>query len=215
MDKAKNFAKAGVGNGYDSFATEIDVLTALGTRFPEPPFNAVWWNASDFPDPADDPNVEIVRVTAIDEDTLTITRGQEGTDAGDHNSEGKAYFLVAGLTAKVVNEDLVRFSTAQTGDRLVITDPSGDLAINDALSLDPDTNTLDLLSTDFVSGLYLDNSGSQAVLGDRLGAGVGVKLTIDNFNGNIILTGLPNSDPAIEGALFYDAGTGVVKRSAG
>ena len=109
MDAAKNFAKTTVNGGYDDSATEIDLLLGDGLRFPAPPFNAVWWNASDYPDPADDPNVEVIRVTAIDTDTLTITRGQESTDPGDHNSEGKTYQLLAGLTAKVLNEDLAAF----------------------------------------------------------------------------------------------------------
>lgn len=64
------------------------------------PFNAVWYNATDYPDPTDDPNKEVVRVTAISTDTLTITRAQEGTSAATHNTASKTYQLVAGPTAK-------------------------------------------------------------------------------------------------------------------
>jgi hypothetical protein len=99
MDQVKNFAKATVDGAYESTDTEIDVLTSEGSRFPTPPFNAVWWNATDYPDPSDDPIKEVVRVTAIAIDTLTITRAQEGTAAEDHNEAGKTYKLVAGLTA--------------------------------------------------------------------------------------------------------------------
>jgi len=107
MDVAKNFAKATVANNnYDASATEIDVGVTHGSRLPTAPFNAVWWNSSDYPDPADDPSVEIVRVTDITGDTLTITRGQEGTAANDKNVAGKTYQLIAGLTAKVINEDI-------------------------------------------------------------------------------------------------------------
>lgn len=101
MDQVTNFAKVTVdpdGN-YDSSSTEIDVVLAFGNPFPDPPFNAVWWNASDFPDPSDDIQAEIVRVTAQDVNTLTITRAQEGTSAGDKNEAGKTYKLMAGLTA--------------------------------------------------------------------------------------------------------------------
>lgn len=99
MDAVKNFAKATVDGPYEAADTSIDVLTGHGARFPAVPFNAVWWNATDFPDPSDDPTKEVVRVTAISTDTLTITRAQEGTAAEDHNEAGKTYQLVAGLTA--------------------------------------------------------------------------------------------------------------------
>lgn len=98
MDQAKNFAKVVVDGNYDGSATEIDILFSTNP-LPDPPFNAVWWNSTDYPDPADDPTVEIVRVTAQDDTTLTITRAQEGTAAEDHNVAGKTYKLIAGLTA--------------------------------------------------------------------------------------------------------------------
>lgn len=108
MDVAKNFAKVTVFNGnYDDADTEIDILTGEGERLPLGEYNLVWWNATDYPDPADDPSVEIVRVTDRTDDTLTITRGQEGTAAVDHNLPGKTYKMIAGLTAKVVNVDLL------------------------------------------------------------------------------------------------------------
>lgn len=74
---------------------------------PSVSFNAVWWNATDYADPSDDPNVEIVRVTAISTDTLTVTRAQESTSASTKNTAGKTYKMIAGLTAKAINTDLV------------------------------------------------------------------------------------------------------------
>lgn len=109
MDQAKNFAKATVSQGYDDTATSIVLSAGEGARFPAVPFNAVWWNATDFPDPADDSLKEIVRVTARSTDTLTITRGQEGTVASTKDSEGKVYRLAAGLTAKVLNDEMPDF----------------------------------------------------------------------------------------------------------
>lgn len=99
MDQAKNFAKATIDGTIESTDTSITILTGHGARFPTAPFNAVLWNATDYPDPTDDPTKEIVRVTAISTDTLTVTRAQEGTAAEDHNEAGKTYQLVAGLTA--------------------------------------------------------------------------------------------------------------------
>jgi len=68
------------------------------------PFNLVWWNSTDYPNPANDPNVEIVRVTNIAADTLTISRAQEGTSGSNKNTVGKTYNLVLGMTAKTVSD---------------------------------------------------------------------------------------------------------------
>lgn len=105
MDGIKNFAKATVTDGnYDASTTLIDVITGHGDRLPDAPFNAVWWNATDYPDPSDDPTVEIVRVTGKSGDTLTITRAQEGTADSDQNLAGKTYSLIAGMTARTITE---------------------------------------------------------------------------------------------------------------
>jgi hypothetical protein len=106
MDNFKNFAKVTVSTGYDASATSIALTTGHGVKFPAPPFNATWWNSTDYPDPSDDPNVEIVRVTAIVTDTLTVTRAQESISASTKNASGKTYRMVAGLTAKTFNPDI-------------------------------------------------------------------------------------------------------------
>lgn len=101
MAQVKNFAKVTVLNPYNSGATSIVLQTGNGALLPATtPFNVVWWNSTDFADPSDDPNVEIVRVTNIATDTLTVTRAQEGTAATNKNTAGKTYKMIAGLTAK-------------------------------------------------------------------------------------------------------------------
>jgi hypothetical protein len=106
LDQAKNFAKATVSTGYDAAATSIVLNTGDGAKLPTAPFNVVWWNATDYPDPSDDPNVEIVRVTGKSSDTLTVTRAQESTSASTKNTAGKTYKMIAGLTAKTINTDI-------------------------------------------------------------------------------------------------------------
>lgn len=106
LDNTKNFAKVTVSTGYSDVATEIVLTTGHGTKLPTAPFNAVWWNSTDYSDPSDDPNVEIVRVTNIATDTLTVTRAQESTVASAKNTGGKTYKMIAGLTAKTMNTDL-------------------------------------------------------------------------------------------------------------
>lgn len=117
LDNAKNFAKSTVSTGYNSAATSIVLSTGGGAKMPTFPFNGTWWNSTDYADPSDDPNVEIVRVTNIVSDTLTITRAQEGTIAANHNTGGKTYSFIAGLTAKTINQDLVSpcFGAYNTG----------------------------------------------------------------------------------------------------
>lgn len=104
FDAHKNFAKATVSTGYLAVATSIVLAAGGGARFPATSFNATWWNSTDYPDPADDPLREIVRVTDISTETLTITRGQESTSAQAHNLSGKVYKLVAGVTAETLTD---------------------------------------------------------------------------------------------------------------
>src|SRR4051794_25500964 len=98
LDPVTNFAKCTVSTGYSAAATSVALSSGHGARFPQPStdgaFNVVWWNETDYPDPADDPNVEIVRVTARSSDTLTVTRAQEGTSATTKNGSGKTYRMI-------------------------------------------------------------------------------------------------------------------------
>lgn len=104
IDARNNFAKGTVSLGYNAAALSIVLTTGHGARFPAVPFNATWWNATDYPNPADDPNVEIVRVTALAADTATITRAQEGTSASTKNTADKTYLLLAGPTKKIIDD---------------------------------------------------------------------------------------------------------------
>lgn len=124
LDNAKNFAKVTVSTGYDASATSIILTGGHGTKLPTVPFNAVWWNSTDYLDPSDDPNVEIVRVTNISTDTLTVTRGQESVTATTKNTGGKTYKMIAGLTAKTINTDLA----VQGSDTQVIFNDGGTYA---------------------------------------------------------------------------------------
>ncbi|HEY1171041.1 MAG TPA: hypothetical protein VGH19_06680 [Verrucomicrobiae bacterium] len=104
MDAFKNFAWGEVASSYGASDTSIDLVP--GWDLPAVPFNAVWYNRTDFPGVRTDPYKEIVRVTAIVGNTLTITRAQEGTLASAKNLSGKTYELIAPLTAKSLNEDI-------------------------------------------------------------------------------------------------------------
>ena len=106
-DQLENLIKVEVSIGYAAGATAIVLAGGEGAELPDPAigeYNLVWWDSTVFPDPADDPNVEIVRVTAIATDTLTITRAQEGTGDTSKNSGGSTYKMFLGPTVKNITD---------------------------------------------------------------------------------------------------------------
>lgn len=193
MDQAKNFAKGTLAAGIDNVDTSLTVNAGEGARFPTPPFNAVVWGVTDYPDPADDPGVEVVRVTAIATDTLTITRGQEGTSGAEHNALGKTYQIIAPLTAKVIND------------------------LSTAFQFNLDNNTA--LISFAGSGLAAEGDTGLTTIGDTSESFNSTLVRVDDDNQRVTITrqvimpNLPTTNPAIAGALWVDSG--VLKVSAG
>lgn len=119
-DAHKNFAVSLVATAPSpaSSGTSLVVTASDGTKFPSVPFNATIWPATVNPTAA---NAEIVRVTNISTDTLTITRAQESSSArtvvvGDQ--------IAATITAKTLTDvEAVHVSTD------TIWDAAGDLAV--------------------------------------------------------------------------------------
>jgi hypothetical protein len=114
FDPVRNFGVCQVSTGYDAAATSIVAVTGCAAKLPSPAsegaFNLVWWEASTYATPSDDPKREVVRVTALTGETLTIVRAQEGTAAQTHNTTGKTYRLTLAPTKKLV-DDLNRAGT--------------------------------------------------------------------------------------------------------
>lgn len=112
LDPVRNFAKLTVASGYAAGETTVVVENGTGGELPttaDGDFNLVWFNSTDYPDPADDPNVEIIRCTARTGDTLTVTRAQESTSDVNHNTGGKTYKMILALTK--LNYDKINAST--------------------------------------------------------------------------------------------------------
>ena len=156
IDPVRNFALVTVLWGYTKGETEILLMVGDGAKIPNPVtegnFNLVWWNFSDFNNPALDPNVEIVRCVGKTGDLISILRGQEDTLEADHNISGKAYKLMLTITKKTIDD--IR-SSLLSGLSLVKETPSG--TVDDAnkdfiLSYTP------ILSTEqvFLNGLLQD-----------------------------------------------------------
>jgi hypothetical protein len=104
LDSVANFVQVQASTGYTSAATSVALQTGQGSKLPAAPFNLIWWNSTDYPNPQSDPNVEIVRVTAVVSDTITITRAQESTAASSKNTGAKTYSFVLGITAKMISD---------------------------------------------------------------------------------------------------------------
>src|SRR3990167_7655526 len=106
-----NFGKVTVNTTYDAAATSIVLTTGHGAKLPASfPFPLVWWNSTDYDDPADDPLVEIVTVTGRATDTLTVVRGAEASGASTKNTAGKTYRMILSLT-KAMWDGLSPFTT--------------------------------------------------------------------------------------------------------
>ena len=85
----------------------MSFIPGNGAKFPlaaDGEYNLVWWNNTDYADPADDPQVEIVRVVSTVGDVFTILRAQEGTSATNKNVPNKTYKMVLSFTQHVLDE---------------------------------------------------------------------------------------------------------------
>ena len=108
FDPVRNFVVCQLSTGYSAGATSVIMVAGCAAKSPSPAgegaFNMVWWDATLYASPADDPNVEVVRVTAISGETFTISRAQEGTSASAHNTVGHTYRAILSPTKKLVDD---------------------------------------------------------------------------------------------------------------
>ena len=175
LDPVKNFAKVVVSTTYDAAATSIILAAGDGAKLPAPAtdgaFNLVWYNFTDYPDPSDDPNVEIVRVTARTTDTLTVTRAQEGTTASTKSEAGKTYKMILALTLKMI-EDIGKYGRAN--------------------SINIETISATKTLTPGVSPIYqyLTISAAQDVVLATAGATAGDRFVIRNDSGHLVFYGI-------------------------
>lgn len=98
-----NFGLVTVSTVYGAGDTSIVLTTGHGSKLPATTggyqYPLTWWDSTNYPHPADDPNVEIILVTARSGDTLTVTRAQEGTSASTKSTgSGAVYRMSLGVT---------------------------------------------------------------------------------------------------------------------
>ena len=107
LDSVQNLVKITVIGLYGASDTAVTISSADAAKLPSASFNVTWYNSTDYPDPSDDPNAEIVRVTGTGT-TLTIQRAAEsatgGGSASTKNTAGKVYKMILGITAKMITD---------------------------------------------------------------------------------------------------------------
>lgn len=140
------------------------VTAGHGTRFPAVPFNATVWASGALPDPT---NAEIVRVTAISTDTLTITRAQEGTSA---RSIVAGDLIAATITTKTL-EDAERVTARRSNPQLftdLVGTSGGNIAPFALTAISSGTNSAILAPTANHPGVVRLTSSTTANSGGRI-----------------------------------------------
>jgi len=150
LDPTENFAFVEVSGSFLVGASTITLVSGSAAKLPVPAtdgaFNLTLWNETNFPNPADAgaSDVEIVRVTSITGEVLTITRAQESTTA-IASTAGKIYRMLLGPTKKMVTD-------TQT-------------------EIDAATNPPPALQVFTASGTYTKPAGLSAIIVELVGGG--------------------------------------------
>jgi hypothetical protein len=177
LDNFKNNSKVTVSLGYDAVATSIVLQAGDAAKLPTAPFNAEWWDSTTYTDPTDDPNKEIIRVTTVtsSNDTLTIARAAE-TSAFTHNTAGKVYKLIAGLTAKSLNTDIPATFTAYNA---TMTTSGGIAYVTGSGAITEDATNLFWDGTNVGVGT---NTMAGKIHAVNTGSGAGVSIVADGYS---------------------------------
>lgn len=180
LDPTANLVKV-TASAQASGDTTVTLSTGDAAKLPAVSFNMTWYNSTDFPDPSDDPNVEIIRVTNVNTGTgvLTITRAQESTSAANHNSGGKTYKLSLDITAKMISDianlivgfrtSVATFTTSGGDTSFTITPPTG--TVNTILFMS-------IASQSFTPGSDVTLSGNNANLASAYSGPSGAPVVI-------------------------------------
>lgn len=177
-----NFAEATVSTGYSSVATSVVLSTGQGAKFPSTyPYPVVWWDCTTYTRPGLDPNVEIVLVTNRSTDTLTVTRGQDGTSAANHNTAGKQYCIYRSWVKYDVDQTRSSISSSSGGTEVYDAgNYASFVAAVTALCADSNPHTLRVSAVQSVASnkTVCDNVQLQFIGSGRLDVATGVTVTL-------------------------------------
>jgi len=123
IDPVKNFGLVTVSTTYNAGDTVIQLSAGEAAKLPDPAvdgeYDVTWWDATDYANPSLDPNREIVRVTGMSFDQITVIRGQQGTSDSSKSTVGHTYMISRSITKKDWDE-LQHFMKLPAGSDAVI-----------------------------------------------------------------------------------------------
>lgn len=138
MDAINNLTTTSITNAAGTGGTTISVTTGTGANFPATPFNAAVWAAIPTANANSLPMVEIVRVTSISGDNLTVTRQWSASAGGyfyfeNNNSLNitSSGFYIAQVIDSYVIRSLQNYSyqvNSTTGNPVTLLTPVGTTA---------------------------------------------------------------------------------------
>jgi len=179
LDPVKNFAYGTLVSGISDTDASLVISDSDASKFPNPntdgPFNVTIYNYSDYFDPAEDPDVEIVRVTDAQSSggntTYTIARGQEGTTAKSHNTTDKTYRIILAPTKKMIEDIETKVLSGTDANKPTIYKKDRFYWATDTKKLywDNGSSWVDvsaLLNVDKVDGADLDTDGTLSANSD-------------------------------------------------
>ena len=169
----KNFARGVLKNLLTATATSMTLDAGHTLPTVAGSFQVVIWNMETFPNPADDPDTEIVTASYSTPNVYTITRAQEYTLGVAHaiGSEVALHY-----TAGMSNQDLDRAS--HTGTQLLATISDHNLAAHTALGLFDQSSDVDHdATTNFVADEHIAHSGVSISAGTGLTGGGDISAT--------------------------------------
>ena len=140
--------------GIDLSATSLVVNDA--SKFPlTGDFILTIWDKATFPNPCDDSNVEIIKVTGVTGNTFTIERGQEDTVGVAHsNGQAVEMLITAGILENIEDEITTALQVPVIGEDL-------------SSQVDGITDIFNIANT------YISNTTSVYLNGQRLRRGSG------------------------------------------
>ena len=103
MFSKKNNAKTTINQTGGLNTTDLTVtVNDISKLSDTPDFLCTLWDKENYPDPSDDSNMEIIKITDINGSTLTIERGQEDSTAKTHASGSAIEMLItAGIFTEI------------------------------------------------------------------------------------------------------------------
>lgn len=110
----KNCARTIIDQSGGISASDLTVTVKDASGFPTSgDFLVTVWNKTTYPDPCDDSNKEILRVTSVAGNVFTISRGQEDTSPHSHSNTHAVEMLITAGTFEELEDEINSISVGQ------------------------------------------------------------------------------------------------------